>query len=136
MIQAYYDVDVNRENLVGDGRKKGTGIPLGLELGHVAGSELSGAITEATLEARSENGEWKPVTLKSAKTDAPTGAVEGDGDIFAVSRAWVSGDAAQIPVPDNGGWVDLRVTATDAEGNTFSQQIDRAFQAAPAKGAH
>jgi hypothetical protein len=136
MIQAYYDVDVNRENLVGDGRKKGTGIPLGLELGHVAGSELSGAITEATLEARSENGEWKPVTLKSAKTDAPTGAVEGDGDIFAVSRAWVSGYAAQIPVPDNGGWVDLRVTATDAEGNTCSQQIDRAFQAAPAKGAH
>ena len=33
-----------------------------------------------------------------------------------------------------GGWIDLRVTAKDAAGNTFSQEIERAFEAAPAKG--
>ncbi|WP_106814255.1 S8 family serine peptidase [Microbacterium timonense] len=135
MIQAYYDVDVNVDNLVGEGRRKGTGIHLGLELGHVAGTAPSGAITAATLEARAENGQWKPVALRPAKTDAPTGAVEGDGDIFVKSRAWVSGYSAEIPVSDKGGWVDLRVTAKDAAGNTFSQEIDRAFRATPAKGA-
>ena len=40
-----------------------------------------------------------------------------------------------MPVPDKGGWVDLRVTAKDAAGNTFSQEIESAFEAAPAKGA-
>lgn len=135
MIQAYYDVDVNVENLAGEGRRKGTGIPLGLELGHVAGTVPAGAITDATLEARTAGGEWKPVALKPAETDAPAGSVEHDGDIFVKSRAWVSGFAAEIPVSDKGGWVDLRVTAADAEGNTFSQEIEKAFQAAPAKGA-
>ncbi|KJL44719.1 S8 family serine peptidase [Microbacterium trichothecenolyticum] len=134
MIQAYYDVDVNIDNQVGQGRKKGSGVTLGLELGHVAGTSPAGAITGATLEARGENGQWRPVELKSAKTDAPTGAVEGDGDIFVTSRAWVSGFTAQIPVPDKGGWVDLRVTAKDAEGNTFTQEIEKAFEATPAKG--
>ncbi|MDW4572979.1 S8 family serine peptidase [Microbacterium sp. M3] len=134
LIQAYYDVDVNEKNLVGEGRKKGTAVTLGLELGHVAGTVPSGAITEATLEARSENGEWKPVALSGAQTDAPTGAVEHDGGIFVDSRAWVSGYTAQIPVSDKGGWVDLRVTAKDAAGNTFSQEIEKAFQATPAKG--
>ena len=134
MIQAYYDVEVNAENRVGEGRRKGSAIPLGLELGHVAGTAPAGAITEATLEARTAGGEWKPVALDTAKTDAPTGAVEGDGYIFAESRAWVSGYSAQIPVSDKGGWVDLRVTATDAEGNTFTQEIEKAFEATPAKG--
>jgi hypothetical protein len=136
MIQAYYDVDVNTANLVGDGRKKGSSIALGLELGHVAGTAPAGKITGATLEARTAGGTWKKVALTSAKTDAPAGAVAGDGDIFVTSRAWVSGYAAQIPVPDAGGWVDLRVTAKDAKGNTFSQEIDKAFQATPAKAAH
>ncbi|WP_109210740.1 MULTISPECIES: S8 family serine peptidase [Microbacterium] len=135
MIQAYYDVDVDDENLAGEGRRKGSAVTLGLELGHVAGTAPAGAITGATLEARAAGGEWVPVSLKSAKTDAPTGAVEGDGYIFAVSRAWVSGYSARIPVPDQGGWVDLRVTATDAAGNTFTQEIEKAFQAAKAKGA-
>ncbi|WP_347975874.1 S8 family serine peptidase [Microbacterium sp. ProA8] len=135
LIQAYYDVDVNAQNLVGEGRKKGSGVTLGLELGHVAGTSPAGAITDATLEARTAGGDWVPVALSSAETDAPTGAVEHDGGIFVESRAWVSGFSAQIPVPDKGGWVDLRVTATDAEGNTFSQEIERAFEATPAKGA-
>lgn len=134
LIQAYYDVDVNDENRVGEGRRKGSAIPFGLELGHVAGTAPAGAITDATLEARTAGGEWVKVALKSAKTDAPTGAVEGDGDIFAVSRAWVSGYSAEIPVSDKGGWVDLRVTAKDAEGNTFTQEIEKAFEATPAKG--
>jgi len=134
LIQAYYDVDVNDENRVGEGRRKGSPVSLGLELGHVAGTAPAGAITEATLEARTTGGKWVPVKLKSAKTDAPTGEVEGDGYIFAVSRAWVSGFSAQIPVSDKGGWVDLRVTAKDADGNTFTQEIEKAFEAAPAKG--
>ncbi|WP_374311916.1 S8 family serine peptidase [Microbacterium sp.] len=134
MITAYYDVDVNADNKAGEGRKKGSGVPLGLEVGHVAGTAPAGAITEATLEARTAGGEWKKITLKSATTDAPTGAVEGDGFIFTPSRAWVSGFSAQIPVSDKGGWVDLRVTAKDAEGNTFSQEIEKAFQATAAKG--
>lgn len=134
MIQAFYDVEVNDENLVGEGRRKGSSIPLGLELGHVAGTVPAGAIAAATLEARTAGGEWVPVPLAPATTDAPTGPVEGDGDIFVTSRAWVSGYAAQIPVSDKGGWVDLRVTATDAAGNTFSQEIEKAFQATPVKG--
>ncbi|MGN6218700.1 MAG: S8 family serine peptidase [Microbacterium sp.] len=134
MIQAYYDLDVNAANLAGEGRKKGSAIALGLELGHVAGTAPAGAITEATLEVRTGDGEWQPVSLSPAKTDAPTGAVEGDGDIFVNSRAWVSGYTAKIPVSDKGGWIDLRVTAKDAAGNTFSQEIERAFQATPAKG--
>ncbi|HEX5860024.1 MAG TPA: S8 family serine peptidase [Microbacterium sp.] len=134
MIQAFYDVDVNAGNLVGEGRKKGATIPLGLELGHVAGSAPAGAITEATLEVRTAGGEWRPISLAAATTDAPSGPVEGDGDIFVKSRALVSAYAAQIPVSDKGGWVDLRVTAKDAAGNTFSQEIEKAFQATPAKG--
>ncbi|WP_127474429.1 S8 family serine peptidase [Microbacterium sulfonylureivorans] len=135
MMSAYYDVDVNVENLVGEGRRKGSSIPLGLELGHVAGTAPAGKITEAKLEARTAGGEWKKVSLKPAKTDAPTGAVEGDGDVFVKSRAWVSGYAAQIPVSDKGGWVDLRVTAKDAAGNTFSQEIEKAFETTPVKGS-
>ena len=52
---------------------------------------------------------------------------------FVKSRAWVSGFATQIPLPDKGGWIDLRVTAKDAAGNTFSQEITKAFEATPAK---
>jgi subtilisin family serine protease len=135
MIQAYYDVDFAVDGRVGDGRKKGSALALGLELGHVAGTAPAGAITGSTLEIRTTGGEWRTVKLSSAATDAPTGAVEGDGDIFVTSRAWVSGFTAQIPVTDAGGWIDLRVTAKDAAGNTFSQEIERAFEVAPAKGA-
>ena len=134
MITAFYDVDVNADNKVGEGRRKGAGVSLGLELGHVAGTTPAGAITQATLEVRGAGGHWKKVALKKAKTDAPAGAVEGTGDIFVPSRAWVSGFDVRIPVSDKGGWVDLRVTAKDAAGNTFSQVIVKAFQATPAKG--
>ncbi|WP_194411306.1 S8 family serine peptidase [Microbacterium cremeum] len=135
MITAYYDVDVNAQNIVGEGRRKGSAIAFGLELGHVNGTAPAGAITSATLEARTAGGDWQPIGLETAATDAPAGPVDGRDGIFATSRAWVSGFSAQIPVSDQGGWVDLRVTATDAAGNTFSQEIEKAFEVAPAKGA-
>ncbi|WP_461476173.1 S8 family peptidase [Microbacterium sp. HJ5] len=136
MLQAYYDVDVNEDNMVGDGRRKGSTIELGLEVGHVAGTVPSAEVTSATLEYRTAGGSWKKVSLKNAKTDAPTGAVpqEDEFDIFVKSRAWVSAYSAEIPVSDKGGWVDLRVTAKDAAGNTFSQEITKAFEATAAKG--
>ena len=93
-------------------------------------------ITEATLEVRTARRRVEAgLARSSVSTDATTGPGEGDGDIFAEGRAYVAAYEAEIAVPDTGGWVDLRVTATDAAGNTFSQEIERAFEAAPAKGA-
>ncbi|GAA1992016.1 S8 family serine peptidase [Microbacterium pumilum] len=135
MIQAYYDVDIAKDGRAGTDRRKGSPVTIGLELGHVAGTDPAGKITSATLEARTTGGKWAKVVLKSAATDAPTGAVANDGDIFVTSRAYVSGYTGKIPVADTGGWIDLRVTAKDAAGNTFSQEITKAFQAAPAKGS-
>ena len=136
MIQAYYDVDVERAEPRRRGPQEGLerrpGPGARPRRGHRARPARS---PRRQLEARTAGGDWKPVALASAETDAPTGAVEGDGDIFVESRAWVSGFSAQIPVSDKGGWVDLRVTAKDAEGNTFSQEIEKAFEATPAKGA-
>ena len=40
---------------------------------------------------------------------------------------------ANLTVPDAGAWVDLRVTAEDSAGNSFSQEIERAFEVAPVK---
>jgi hypothetical protein len=54
--------------------------------------------------------------------------------VFPGEREFVTTYAARVPAPDAGAWIDLRVTATDAAGNTFSQEIDRAFEAAPSKG--
>nr|WP_246301071.1 S8 family serine peptidase [Microbacterium immunditiarum] len=135
MLQAYYDVEVGDTGLAGDGRRKGASVALTLELGHVAGAEGADKVTAATLEVRGADGVWKPVTLKDAKTDAPTGAVEHPGGIFAEGRSFVRAFAAELPAPDAGGWLDLRVTATDAAGGTFSQEIVKALQIAPAKGA-
>lgn len=135
MIQAYYGVEVGKDGRVGDGRKKGSSIPLHLELGHVSGTAPAGKITVAKLEARTAGGSWKTIPLSGAKTNAPSGAVEGNGlSIFATSRAYVRGFSADVPVTDAGGWVDLRVTAKDAKGNTFSQEITKAFETTPAKG--
>ena len=57
---------------------------------------------------------------------------------YSVERPVPRAYTAKIPVPDKGGWVDLRVTAKDAAGNTFSQEIERAFEARPveAGGPH
>jgi len=133
MIQAYYDVEVDAAGKAGAERKRGTPVALGLELGHITGAVGGAELTAATLEVRVGDGEWVPVEL--AATDAPDdGSSATPGDIFPAGRDFVAAYAAAIPVPDAGAWVDLRVTATDAAGNTFSQEIEKAFQATPAKG--
>ena len=132
MIQAVYDLETDAAGLAGVGRKKGDAVPLSLELGHVAGALGSGAMTDATLEVRISGTDWKPVPLELVSSD-DSGPGEPPSGIFADGRAWVSGYEAALPVPDSGAWLDLRVTATDAAGNTFSQEIERAVQVAPVK---
>ena len=134
MIQAWYDVELDASGLVGTGRKAGTPVALGVELGHIAGASGSAALSGATLEMRVAGGDWQSVELTST----------GDGGVtpgvtpfvtFPTGRDFVTTYAADLAVPDAGSWVDLRVTATDAAGSTFSQEIVRAFEAAPAKSA-
>ncbi|WP_137845132.1 S8 family serine peptidase [Microbacterium sp. 2FI] len=135
MIQAYYDVALGDDGRVGDGRRKGAPVPLRLELGHVGGADGADRITAATLEVRSADGEWMPVALSPTATDAPDGATEVPPTIFATGRSFVSAYTAQLPVADRGGWVDLRVTATDAAGSTLSQEIVRAIEVTAVKGS-
>ena len=135
MLQATYDVEVGADATVGEGRKKGASIPLGFAVGHVAGADHSGMVTDATLEVRTPGGDWTPVdidlvsTLDEGPGEAPASHVRRRAG--RTSRSY----EADLDVPDAGGWVDLRVTASDAAGNTFSQEIERAFEASPAKGA-
>lgn len=134
MIQAWYDVELDASGLVGAGRKAGTPVALGLELGHVAGASGSAALTGATLEVRVAGGDWQPIELTA--TDGAGTTLEVTPFVtFPTGRDFVTTYAADLAVPDAGSWVDLRVTATDAAGSTFSQEIVRAFQAAPAKSA-
>ena len=62
------------------------------------------------------------------------GPVDPDAQL-PVERPFLETYTAELAVPDSGAWIDLRVTATDAAGNTFSQEIERAFEAAPSKTA-
>ena len=62
--------------------------------------------------------------------------VEPDAELLRSSAPFLETYTAKLAVPDAGAWIDLRVTAKDAAGNTFSQEIERAFEAAPAKGGH
>ncbi|MGC5223608.1 S8 family serine peptidase [Micromonospora sp. DT81.3] len=133
LLQAYYDVELDDAGTVGAGRKKGSGIPLRLEVGHIAGTVGSAEVTEVTLEARVAGGAWKPITLAAGSTDAPSGPVDPGEDDFVESRAFVSAFETSLKVPDGGAWIDLRLSAEDAAGSTFFQEIERAFQAAPAK---
>ena len=134
MLQATYDVEVGADATVGEGRKKGASIPLGFAVGHVAGADHSGMVTDATLELRTRRrrldaGRHRP------RLDAGRGTGRAARNQFPTGRAYVASYEADLDVPDAGGWVDLRVTASDAAGNTFSQEIERAFEASPAKGA-
>ena len=90
-------------------------------------------LTDATLEMRVAGGEWKPVKLAAAAADAATATPMLN---YPVERPFLEAYDAKLRVPDAGAWIDLKVTATDAAGNTFSQEIERAFEAAPAKGGH
>ncbi|MFF2371700.1 S8 family serine peptidase [Agromyces sp. NPDC058110] len=138
MLQAYYDVDLDATGKAGAGRKKGASVELGLELGHVAEASGIAALSGATLEARVEGGAWKKVSLKKTASDTTVDEPSEDGPpMFSEGRDVVTAYAAKVPVPDAGGWVDLRVTATDAAGSTFSQEIERAFEATAAtRGGH
>lgn len=134
MLQASYDLDLDATGLAGVGRKKGAGIPLALEVGHVAGAQGSAAVSTTTLEMRVAGGAWMPVplTLVSRDTSGPGAAPDG---IFAEGRAFVAAYSAQLEVPDAGAWIDLRVTTADEAGDTLTQEIERAVEVAPAKGA-
>lgn len=131
MLQAVYDLDTDASGKAGTGRKKGAPVVLGLEVGHVAGAVGSGAVTGATLELRVAGGDWVPVPLEVVSADSGPG--EPPSWIFPEGRSHVTGYQANLPVPDAGAWIDLRVTAEDAAGNTFSQEIERAVEVAPVK---
>jgi hypothetical protein len=64
-----------------------------------------------------------------------SGPGEPPADGFADARAYVAEYTAEVPVPNGGGFLDLRVTAVDEAGNTFSQEIERAVQVSPARGS-
>lgn len=139
MLQAYYDVELDAAGTVGAGRRAGEPVALGLELGHIDGAIGIAELTGATLEVRVAGGDWRAVELADGSVSAPPvsdGAVTDDD--FVEHRAFVVGYTAEVTVPDAGAWIDLRVTATDAAGNTFSQEIERAFEVAAAKhgGGH
>ncbi|MET4158501.1 subtilisin family serine protease [Agromyces sp. PvR057] len=134
MLQAYYDLDLDASGTAGSGRKKGAPVGLGLELGHIAEASGIAALAGATLEARVDGGSWTQVALDATSADTSVDEPSEDGaPMFAEGRDVVTAYAAKIAVPDAGGWVDLRVTATDAAGSTFSQEIERAFEVAAAK---
>lgn len=139
MLQAYYDVELDPAGTVGAGRKAGEPVELGLELGHIAGAIGIAELTGATLEMRLAGGDWRPVELADGPVSEPpvTDGSRPDDD-FVEHRAFVEGYTAELAVPDSGAWIDLRVTATDAAGNTFSQEIERAFEVVAAKqgGGH
>ncbi|KQM81345.1 S8 family serine peptidase [Agromyces sp. Leaf222] len=134
MLQAFYDVDLDDSGKAGAERKRGESVELGLEVGHVAEASGIAAISGATLEARVAGGGWKKVALKKTAADTTVDAPSPDGaPMFSEGRDLVTAYAAKLVVPDAGAWVDLRVTATDAAGATFSQEIERAFEVAAAK---
>lgn len=134
MIQAFYDVDADAAGAVGSGRKSGTPVALGLELSHIEDAVGMAELTAATLEMRVAGGEWQAIRLADASAAAES-ATPGPMLSYPIGRPFLRTYAAELPVPDSGAWVDLRVTATDAAGNTFSQEIERAFEAAPSKQA-
>ncbi|KQZ09243.1 hypothetical protein ASD23_13265 [Agromyces sp. Root1464] len=134
MMQAYYDVDLDESGLAGAGRKRGAPVNLELELGHIAEASGIAAISDATLEVRVDGGEWQPIALEVTSADDTVDEPSEDGPpMFSEGRDVVTAYAAKIRVPDAGAWVDLRVTATDAAGSTFSQEIERAFEVAAVK---
>lgn len=138
MLQAYYDVDFDASGIAGVGRRAGEPVGLRLELGHLGLATGIAELTDATLEMRVAGGDWQAVELTDADYVDDGAAGESDGDDFVEERAFVEAYTAKLRVPDSGAWIDLRVTGEDAAGNTFSQEIERAFQVAAAKkgGSH
>ncbi|MET0725067.1 MAG: PA domain-containing protein, partial [Leifsonia sp.] len=131
MIQAYYDVDADAAGVVGAKRKAGKPVALGLELSHIESADGMAELTDATLEMRAAGGEWTAVAL--AEAAAADEAVASPMINFPEGRPFLRSYTAKLALPDAGGWIDLRVAARDAAGNTFSQEIERAFEAGAAK---
>lgn len=138
MLQAYYDVELDPSGVAGVGRRSGEPVGIRLELGHLGLATGIAELTDATLEMRVAGGDWKAVELAETDYVDDGAAGESDGDDFVEERAFVRAYAAQLPVPNGAAWVDLRFSGQDAAGNTFSQQIERAFEVAAAKnqGSH
>ena len=81
---------------------------------------------------RVAGGDWVPVELKVTAADDSRDEIELTSN-FPEGRDFVTAYSAEVGVPAAGGWVDLRVTAQDAAGNTLTQEIERAFEVAPIK---
>ncbi|MDL9980153.1 S8 family serine peptidase [Microbacterium sp. ASV49] len=135
LLQAYYDLGIDPSGKAGTDRKKGAPITIGLQIGHLAGAVRSAPVKDTTVEVRVPGGGWVPVplTLVSRQTSDAGPAPTSDG--FARGRAYVATYSAALPVPDAGGWIDLRVTSSDTAGNSFSQEIERAVEVSAVKGA-
>ncbi|WP_309126902.1 S8 family serine peptidase [Microbacterium sp.] len=134
MMQASYDVALSSGGIAGVKRKKNAPIEVGIDVGHVSGAVGSAAVKDVTVEVRTDGGEWERIELDLESRD-DSGPGEPPSDGFADGRAYVAAYTATVPVPNSGGFIDLRVTAVDEAGNTFSQEIERAVQVAPARGA-
>lgn len=119
LLQGYYAIDDGAR-----GRHGAKSTELEVEIGHIAGATGSAAVTSATAQVRVDGGAWKTVQLKLRARDT---AGPGDADgIFPHGRAYVARYTADVPTSMS-GWVDLKVTAKDAAGNTFAQEITHAF---------
>jgi len=128
LLQGYYAVDS------ATGRHGAKGTSLTVEVGHIAGATGSAKVTGATAQVRVDGGKWQTVKLKLRSRD-----VSGPGKAagtFPTGRAYVASYTADLPTA-HAGWVDLKVTAKDAAGNTFAQEITHAFQiSAPGNHGH
>ncbi|CAM3682508.1 S8 family serine peptidase [Occultella aeris] len=130
MMQAFYDVEAAIDGTVGAGRTVGEPVPLAVEVGHLAGATGSAELASVTAEFSTDDGAaWQQLEL--TETPAVAGAVLPLAT-FVQEREYVRSFAAEIPIPDSGGTVSLRVSAQDAAGNAFSQEITSAFVVVPA----
>ncbi|MFI9617227.1 S8 family serine peptidase [Streptomyces sp. NPDC052023] len=105
MLQLDYDVPVDVHNAVGSQRKHTLGLGVRMQDGLAAPSGVT-----VKVEASYDDGKsWNRATTTR----------KGSGFTATVERPWrVHGDA----------YVTLRVTATDAAGNSVQQRVDRAYQ--------
>jgi hypothetical protein len=95
------------------------------------GRRRHGRAHRCDARAAGRRSDWQGVELEAdVAADEPTASPTIN---YPVERPFLETYTAKLPVPDAGAWIDLRVTAKDAAGNTFSQEIERAFEAAPAK---
>ena len=133
MMQAYYDVEADAAGAVGAGRKAGKPVELGLELEPHRGRR-SAWPSSPTRRSRCASPAANGGRSSSRRMPRPTRpAVEPDAQLPGRAPASSRRTPRSSRCPTRARWIDLRVTATDAAGNTFSQEIERAFEAAPSK---